>query len=193
MAGVAGPMLGRSRSQGTRFLTGLLAGGLIASAVLATVFFGIGEPLSWILPRTAARIAAGVLLLLAGIADLANRTPHIWRQVPQALLRRLSPGRLGLAWGFDLSLLFTTQKSTSLTWSALTLVTLLEPGASWAALPAMTVIGVLTITLRSVTWRWVKPNDLGDRKRPWFGPMRRAAGLAQVVLGVLIATGVLTP
>src|SRR5262245_21640822 len=119
MAGVAGPMLRRSKAQGVRFLAGLLAGGLAASAVLAVALYALGTLAALVLPHTVRVVAAVLAVVAFGVADLMDRTPHIWRQVPQELIRKLPPGRLGLVWGFDLALLFTTQKSTSLTWASL--------------------------------------------------------------------------
>jgi hypothetical protein len=187
MAGVAGPMLRRSVPRGVRFLTGLLAGGLAASLLLALAVDRLGGLLARLVPDGFRQGAAVAALLVLAAADLADRTPHVWRQVPQALLRRLPPGRLGLVWGFDLSLLFTTQKSTSLTWAGLTGTLLLAPQAAWAVLPAMTLTGLLAITARSVHYARRGPARHGDRGRPWHTRMRRLAGCA--LLGLAAAVG----
>lgn len=189
MAGVAGPMLRRSKVQGARFLTGLLIGGLTASGLLATLVFGLGSAVGAVVPRPGRIAMLAAVLAVLGIADLANRTPHVWRQVPQALVRSLPPGRLGLVWGFDLSLLFTTQKSTSLVWATLAGVVLTEPSTSWLALAVLTAVGVATITVRSIVFSLAGPSGLGDRQRPWFAKMRAAAGIALIVLAVVVAIG----
>src|SRR5258706_7845760 len=127
MAGVAGPMLRRSTAQGTRFLLGLLVGELLASSLLAVAAYLVGTVVGFVAPLPLREVLTAVIVLGLGVADLMNRPPHIWRQVPQGFVRTMPPGRLGLVWGFDLGLLFTTQKSTSLTWAALAAVTLLLP------------------------------------------------------------------
>lgn len=189
MAGVAGPMLKRSKPQGARFLAGLWIGGVVASALLATIVFAVGSVTVWLIPPLVRQIAAGVLLVLFAVLDLAARTPHIWRQVPVQYLKTLPPGRLGLAWGFDLSLLFTTQKSTSLTWVALTGLVLLAPGASWLTLCGMTTVSVLMIVWRSIVFQLRGPAKLGDFRQSWFHWMRRASGLALVGVAAYVMLG----
>jgi hypothetical protein len=186
MAGVAGPMLRRNRPHGARFLAGLLAGGLLASLLLALVVGWLGTAVALVLPDGWRRAAAVLVLLALAAADLADRTPHVWRQVPQALVRSLPPGRLGLVWGFDLSLLFTTQKSTSLTWAGLVGTLLLAPQAAWVVLPAMTLTGLLAITARSVRYARTGPARRGDRGKPWHRHLRRVAGCALLVLAVAL-------
>jgi len=186
MAGVAGPMLRRDRLQGTRFLSGLLFGGSISSLLLTTVLFGLGTLLEWSLPPHARLLMLSVILLVLGSLDMANRTPHIWRQVPQAYVRSIPPGRLGLVWGFDLSLLFTTQKSTSLTWAALAGTGLLAPDGAWYVLLCMTVVGVLTIAVRSIYYSVKGMPDQGDRLRFWFPLIRRICGVALVSVAVAV-------
>jgi hypothetical protein len=108
--------------------------------------------------------------------------------VPQRLVRVLPPGRLGLVWGFDLSLLFTTQKTTSLAWATLTGLLLLAPSGALVALLAMTLAGTAAVAVRSATWgRRTGNSAVGDRRRPWFLPMRRGAGIALLLLAVLTA------
>ncbi len=186
MAGVAGPMLRRSMPRGARFLTGLLVGGLPASLLLAFVVAWLGGAVTSVLPDGWRRAAAVLVLLVLAAADLADRTPHVWRQVPQALVRSLPPGRLGLVWGFDLSLLFTTQKSTSLTWAGLAGTLLLAPQAAWGVLPAMTLTELLAITAQSVRYARNGPARRGDRGRPWHRHLRRLAGCALLALAVAL-------
>jgi hypothetical protein len=186
MAGVAGPMLKRSRPQGIRFLFGLLIGGAVASTLLAGLLFGVGTVTQWLIPRHGLLVLAAAVLLLLGAADLADRTPHVWRQVPQRYVRLLPPGRLGTVWGFDLALLFTTQKSTSLPWAALAGTALLAPSSSWLVLIGMTVIGIVAVTVRSVVFSIAGPSLRSDRGRPWHTHVRRAAGAALLVLAVAV-------
>jgi hypothetical protein len=192
MAGVAGPMLAFDRRGGMRFLLGLWLGELTATVLAASVVFALGEAALWAVPATVLRVGAGLAVVLLGVVDMANRTPHTARQVPQALVRSLAPGRLGLTWGFDLALLVTTQKSTSLLWSALVGLVLVAPTASWFVLAVTASIAVAVIAIRSVTWQRVTPNILGDRSRPWFPVMRRTVGAAQVALGVAVVLGAVT-
>ena len=183
-------MLGRSKPQGARFLFGLWVGGMVASALLATVAFGLGSVISWLVPTIVREIAVAVLLVGFAVADIANRTPHVWRQVPVTFLKTMPPGKLGMVWGFDLSLLFTTQKSTSLTWAALSGVVLLAPGASWWMFCGMTTVGVSTIVLRSILLHLRRPSVHGDFRKPWFPVMRRVVGLALVVVAAYTVLGV---
>lgn len=186
MAGVAGPMLRRSKAEGSRFLTGLMIGELASSLVLAAVLYALGTGVALVAPAVVREVLLGILVAVFGVADLRNRTPHVWRQVPQQYIRSMAPGRLGLVWGFDLGLLFTTQKSTSLLWVALAAVGLLSPGSAWLVLPVMAFLSVLTVVLRSVYWALPK---VVDHSRPWFAPMRRTLGLAQVGLAVAVTLG----
>jgi hypothetical protein len=183
MAGVAGPMLRRDASQGARFLLGLLAGGLAAAAAWAVLVYAVGTPLSHLAPGRYREYLAALVIAGLGIADIANRTPHVGRQVPQQFFHLFAPGRLGLVWGFDLSLLVTTQKTTSLTWAALTGIFLLAPSAAMPVLLTMTVIGVSAVATRSLR----KPAVMCDRRRPWFAHLRRGAGIALLVLAAIIA------
>lgn len=192
MAGVAGPMLRRSKAQGARFLSGLMVGELVSSALMATMLYVLGTLVSLVTPRSVREVATAVIVLVLGIADLRDRTPHIWRQVPQRYVRTLPPGQLGLVWGFDLALLFTTQKTTSLTWVVLAAVGLLSPSDSWLVLLTMTAVGVLTIVVRSVYWYRRPLAVQGDRLGRWFGVTRRTVGASQLALAVAILVGAWT-
>jgi hypothetical protein len=187
MAGVAGPMLRRSKPQGTRFLLGLLAGEIAGSALLASALFGLGSLLAILIPLQGRVWLTAVAILVFGLLDMINRTPHIWRQVPQRFVRSIPPGRLGLVWGFDLALLFTTQKATSLTWVALAGVTLLQPNTAWPVLTTMAVVGVMAVAIRSVVFSLSGPSWQGDRSRPWFVLLRKVSGLGLAVLAVILA------
>ncbi len=186
MAGVAGPMLRRSKAEGSRFLAGLMVGELVSSMVLAAALYALGTAVALVAPTFVREVLLGVLVAAFGVADMRNRTPHVWRQVPQKYVRSMAPGRLGLVWGFDLGLLFTTQKSTSLLWVVLAAVGLLSPGSAWLVLPVMAFISVMTVVVRSVYWALP---DMVDISRPWFAPMRRTLGVAQVGLAVVVMLG----
>jgi len=186
MAGVAGPMLRRSKADGSRFLAGLMVGELVSATLLAAVLYALGTALALVVPAFVREVLLAILVAAFGAADLRNRTPHVWRQVPQQYVRSMAPGRLGLVWGFDLGLLFTTQKSTSLLWVALAAVGLLAPGSAWLVLPVMAFVSVLTVVVRSV---WFALPRAVDMSRPWFAPMRRALGVAQLGVAVVVLMG----
>jgi hypothetical protein len=185
MAGVAGPMLRTRRGAGTRLLAGLLAGELAAGAVLAGPAFLLGTALRDALPLQARLCAIAALCMLFAVADLANRTPQVQRQVPESLIWRLSPGTLGLAWGFDLGLLVTTQKAVSLIWAAITATVLLSPAAAAIVVIATPVIAGLTVIVHSLARR---PG--GYRLASWGHRLRlarRGSGAVLAALGVLTA------
>ncbi|MDQ2956127.1 MAG: hypothetical protein M3Y42_04070 [Actinomycetota bacterium] len=145
MAGVAGPMLRESRSTGMRFLTGLVVGSLVTALVLALALVVTGDALTSALPfGVRASVAAAVLISLA-VLDIVNRTPHVWRQVPQRLVRELPAGQLGLVWGADLGTLVSTQKTTSLIWGSLAACVLLDPGTAAVLAVAVSLIATLVI------------------------------------------------
>ena len=188
MAGVAGPMLRQDKVRGARFLLGMLVGGLLASSALTLVIAEVGRLLS-VFSETDRSVVAGGIVVGLGVADWTNHTPHVWRQVPQALVRRYSPGRLGLVWGFDLSLLVTTQKSTSLIWAALAGVLLVDSPATVPVVFGATVAGVLAVTSRSVWWYFSGPSWSGDREKSWFSQMRQLTGGLLVIAGIGVALG----
>lgn len=189
MAGVAGPMLQRSRASGARFLTGLAVGGISAGLVLAVPLYLVGHLAGRVMPLPVKMVLLVGLAFALGLADLTGRTPHVWRQVPQRLVRSLPPGALGLTWGFDLGLLVTTQKASSLLWLSIAAVTLLDPGLVPAALVAFSLAataGVLTLSMTAwavamrggLGWIWIR------RTRWATGTTMLAAGLGTVLMGV---------
>jgi len=188
MAGVAGPMWQRSHSDGTRFLIGLAVGGVSAGLVLAVPVYLIGHLAGRILPVP---VRVGLLVVLAvalGVADLAGRTPHVWRQVPQKLVRTLPPGTLGLTWGFDLGLLVTTQKTSSLLWVSVAAVTLLDPALAPGALVGFSLIATAGVVALSLTaWTVVMKGGLGWA---WIRRARWVTGTTMLVTG---ASAVLVP
>jgi hypothetical protein len=140
-------MLKRSKWQGVRFLAGLATGGVVSALVLSLLVYLIGIlALSFLPPRARLLMVAAIAVGL-GTADLMHRTPHVWRQVPQHLVRLLPSGTLGLVWGLDLGLLFSTQKATSLIWIAVIAALILAPSSSVIVLVgiALTLVTVIAI------------------------------------------------
>jgi hypothetical protein len=186
MAGVAGPMLRYHRTGGVRFLAGLIVGGAAGGVALAIPAYLLGSLLHAVL---APQLRLWVLVLVCvvfGTADLANRTPHVWRQVPQRLLHTLQPGTLGLTWGFDLGLLFTTQKVASLIWVAVAAVTLIQPALAWSVLVGVAVLASLAVLVGSTSERTA--DWLATKRKPRLvRHLRRAAGVLVLVLAVLTA------
>jgi hypothetical protein len=186
MAGVAGPMLRSSRGAGARLLAGLLAGELAAGTLLAVPAFLLGEGLRAALPQSARLWAVAAVCVLFGVADLAGRTPRVQRQVPESLIWRLRPGTLGLAWGFDLGLLFSTQKAVSLIWVAIAATVLLDPAVAAGVIIGTAVVTGMTVTALSV---WRRPGS--DRLSRWGASLRQARqGSGVVILALFVLTAV---
>ncbi len=84
MVGVSSPMYQESLRKGARFSSGLLAGYIVAavsiSVVLVTVQAGIQ-----LMPLDSRRLVFVIVAVAFAIRDLVNRTPFLWRQVPQRL------------------------------------------------------------------------------------------------------------
>lgn len=184
MAGVAGPLLRHSRSGGLRFLIGLALGSAAGGLVLALPVYVIGSAVDSVVPRPARLLALLVICVALGVADLLQRTPHVWRQVPQSLARTLPPGSRGLAWGFDLGLLFTTIKSTSLIWASMAALLLLRPSMAAGVLVAMTVTVALTAAVASLHGAESRISSHWAAK--WLTPTRRASGT--LLLAVALVT-----
>ena len=186
MAGVAGPMLRSSRATGARFLAGLLVGEIAAGVLLAVPAFLLGEGLRIILAPQARLWAVAAICVVFGLADLANRTPRVGRQVPEELIRRLPPGSLGLAWGFDLGLLFTTQKAVSLIWVAIAAAILLDPPVAAVLIVGIAVVASMTVMAISI---WRRPGV--DRLSGWRLRVRLARqGSGAAILGLFVLTAV---
>jgi hypothetical protein len=194
MVGVSNPIMRRDRAGGWRFIAGFAGGLAVATGVVTAVLL----PLSSLAGLAPEPVRAGVLVALVvalGLADILNRTPHVWRQVPQRLARELNhqPGRLGLIWAVDLGLMVTTQKTTSLLWIGLA-------GAVLHGTPAAVVLTVatamsaywLTTAILVVTGDdfLVEPDRLG-RLGGWAGTARRAAGAAGLGLAAGLAVSLL--
>jgi len=190
MAGVAGPMLQRSRSSGSRFLIGLAVGGATAGLVLSVPVYLVGNLAERLLPESVRVWSLVGLAVAFGLADLFGRTPHVWRQVPQRSVRSLPPGTLGLAWGFDLGLLVTTQKTSSLLWLSIAAVALMDPGMAPAALAAVSLIATAGIGALSITaWAAAARGGMGWT---WIRRTRWATGstMLAVGLGTMLASAI---
>jgi hypothetical protein len=187
MAGVAGPMLRSHRDGAIRFLLGLLVGGTIGAAVLAIPVYLLGTAAEQALPEQwrlwlLAAVTAGF-----GLADLTNRTPHVWRQVPQRFIHMMPPGKLGLAWGADLALLVTTQKVVSFLWVTMAAVILLQPAM---AVPVLLLVAVLA-SLPIAAWS-LHGVRLRDGIGPWdrLGLPRTRMASGVIMLALSFATAV---
>ncbi len=189
MAGVASPMREEDRRRFARFAAGLTIGHLVAAMLLALLLGFGGELIARLLPHTGRVVLAGVLGLGFGIADLLDRTPHVWRQVPKRFIGMLSPGTLGTVWGFDLGLLVTTQKTTSLLWASIPAVALLAPARLPVVLAGFSLVWLLATVLGSLRpWATQIGGRLG---RHWQPPLRRITGAALVVTGLVAVAGTL--
>lgn len=186
MAGVAGPMLQSRRGAGARLLTGLLLGEIVGGLLLALPAFLLGEVLHAALGLQARLWLVAAACLFLGVADLVDRTPHVWRQVPQDLIGKLPPGSLGLVWGVDLGLLFTTQKAVSLIWVAMAATILLDPPLAAAVVVGTAIVAGMTVMAYSVWWRPGAGNHL-SAWRLQARQVRYGSGVAILVLFALTA------
>ena len=182
MAGVAGPMLRDERWKGVRFLVGLTLGGAAAGLLLAVPVYLLGSVLHDTLTAAVRLVALGLAVAALAAADLLDRTPHLWRQVPQRLARVLSGGTLGAVWGFDLGLLFTTQKTVSLVWAVLVAAVLVAP----ASAPVVLVTVALTASVVVALWSLTRYGQIveGRRNRRWVRNARWLSGTALLLLAL---------
>ena len=188
MVGVSNPLLRADRSGGRRFLWGFSAG-LVASSITLMLPLALA---SFALSRVSLEVRVGVLAVLLavlGIADLADRTPHVWRQVPQRFARELPPGRLGFVWAYDLGLLVTTQKTTSLIWIGLAGLVLtasaLQIAVALITIGAMFGLAVVVATIDRKGFALTDPRLNPRIRRGWIRPARFATGL--LALGLATA------
>jgi hypothetical protein len=185
MVGVSGPLLAESSREGTRFLIALTVAGVAGSAILATVGVALSMALQYAVPFGARLAVLVCWAVLLAAADLTNRTPQWFRQVPQRLVRELRPGLLGTVWGFDLGLIVTTKKVTSLAWLAIGGAILLRP-----ALVPVCVIGIgLTTSLSVALWSARIRNDtqcLLKRRRDWMTRTRMLSGTGMLMVATLV-------
>jgi hypothetical protein len=185
MVGVSGPLLAESSSEGSRFLVALTVAGLAGSATLAMVAVAVSLAVQAVLPFGARLAMLVVWAILLGVADLANRTPQLWRQVPQRLVRELKPGMLGMFWGFDLGLIVTTKKVTSLGWLAIGGMILVRP----ALVPVCVIAIGLTTSLSVALWSVRIRNDtqcLLKRRRDWMTRTRMLSGTGMLMVATLV-------
>ncbi|WP_089005265.1 hypothetical protein [Micromonospora viridifaciens] len=170
---------------------GLAVGGLVAGLVLAIPAYLVGSAVGQLVPEEGRVAALVALAVLFGTLDLLDRTPHIWRQVPQRLVRTLPAGTLGTVWGIDLGLLFTTQKTTSLIWLATAGVVFVAPGSAPLVLVGMALTVTLLVTLWSLTRKAAEIEERSDRV--WVTRVRRVSGAAMLLLAVVLAVAAVSP
>jgi hypothetical protein len=147
MVGVTSPLLQADRRRAARLLAGYAFGTAAASLLLLSLLTPVARAVQSAAPGWARGGLAAMVVLALAVLDLLGRTPHLDRQTPQMLVRLLPTGRAGaagVAWGFDIGLLFTTIKVSSLMWAALAWAMLLDA----SALPlVLGVYAMVTIAL----------------------------------------------
>ena len=178
-------------ARAAQFLLGLTGGALVAAVVVGLAVYGVGVPLSLLASRSVRTIALVILICGLAAADLLDRTPHVWRQVPQVLIRRgLPDGLLGLVWGVDMGLLFTTQKVVSLLWGALAAALLLDPMAGFTMMLTAAALSSTSIML------WTLGGGRGitrygtRQERKWSRHMRTVSGLILLAMAAMTAVQV---
>jgi len=186
MTGVASPMLRYAPARAAAFLLGLTGGALAAAVVIGLVVYAIGLPLTLLASRSVRTIGLVVVICGLATADLLGRTPHVWRQVPQVLIRRLPTSLLGLVWGLDMGLLFTTQKVVSLLWGALAAALLLDPKAGFQIMLTAGALSSITIVLWTVGGGRGTTHYGTRQERKWFRFMRTMSGV--ILLGMAAST-----
>lgn len=184
MAGVAGPMMQRERETARRFVGGLLVGLLLGALALALVVSVLGVVVRGVASVAVLNAFLAVICLGFGTADILNRTPHVWRQVPQRFVRTLPSGQLGVVWGFDLGLLVTTQKAASLLWVLLVALLVLEPSLAPVALVATAFAFWLGTVIVAVTWSRAGSHLAAKSGGISLRIVRGFSGLLLVILGI---------
>lgn len=194
MVGVSNPLMSRDPRGGWRFIAGFGAGLAVATAVLVGPLLALQATAQLAPLPVRLGVLAGLVLLLGG-ADLLDRTPHAWRQVPQRFARELNhlPGRLGFIWAVDLGLLVTTQKTTSLLWIAIAGAVLVGTPAT---VPLMLVTAAVLYWLGTALLVLTGDAFLAEpapirRRGGWATISRRAAGAAGLGLAVVLAVPLL--
>jgi len=186
MAGVAGPLCVRDRWGGLRFILGLLAGESVASFIVAVIVLALGWLLRLQFGTFGAWEVVAVIVTVLGVADVIGRTPQFRRQVPQHFIHRFSAGRLGIIWGFDLGLLVTTRKSTSLTWIVLLVAAQRPAPLVFATVATSVLVSVAIVWLHARRWRSDNLIRRPVRYRRWFQNITRLVGVASVVAGIML-------
>jgi len=190
MVGVAGPMFRRSRNEGIRFLVGFTLGQLTSALFLAVAIIAIGMVVVYVLPWQfrITLFAAGAALL--ALADKTGRTPQVSRQVPVDLYHRLEPGRLGFAWGVDVGLIFTTQKTSSMPWLGLLAAITLLPLGSLPMLMSLALASAMSLFIGVIGWdRKLYPNAKQYFTRLRLMRFTSAALIPSFGLLLLVPTG----
>lgn len=182
MTGVASPMLKAFPLRGLRFLVGLLVGGAAAGLVLSLGVYVVGTTADSLLSSRDKLLVVAAVAAALGLADTIGWTPHVSRQVPQRLVRSVPAGFLGLTWGFDLGLLFTTQKTTSLIWVAVAMSLFLAPASSPMILIAIAVgaggfVILASLTLKGDMARIERPLLINGRHLAVVRNIRKASGV----------------
>jgi len=170
----------REPADAVRFFLGLLAGMLASGMVLALLTNTVGRLVHMSVGQDVRTVMLAVVILVFAGADLANRTPHIWRQVPQSFIWRLKPGLRGLLWGFDLGLLVTTQKVVSLMWISIAGVVLVAPDAAGFVFITLAVLSSMGIALLSLTKVATSETFCGIHDRRWLKRIRLVSGAVAV-------------
>lgn len=132
MVGVTSPLLRTDRKDGVRLMATYALGTVLAGVVLVVLLTPLASAAQAALPARERALAAAVAVLVLGLLDLSGHTPHVHRQTPQRLARLPRAGHTavaGIVAGFDIGLLVTTIKVSSLMWAALVWATLAGPGA----------------------------------------------------------------
>lgn len=181
MVGVSSPLL---RTPGAlKFHTGFLLGVLASSGFLTILLVPVGIALSNV-PHSFRAIGVAVFAALCAWLDFRDRTPYVWRQVPQRLsLQGLSPGSLGFVYGLDIGLWFTTQKVASLLWVAIAGAVLLgSPGVIAATLLSAAMMHVIAVAaLSGLDQRALTGSTF------WGWNVKGWTRTAQLVAGVMLA------
>ena len=121
------------------------AGAILGSASLGLVAGWLGEAV--VEPGRSERLALPVLALILAAADLGLlrlRTPSVGRQTQRLWWYRLRKPVAAFAWGFDLGLVVTSIRVSSLGWVALAAAFL--AGSGWWGAVVMAPYGVGLVT-----------------------------------------------
>jgi hypothetical protein len=141
MVGVSDPT--RSSNELRAFVqwywTGSALGTLTTVGFVFSVVWGTGLrlPLPIVISTT----------LLFGTLDLIGKTPMAQRQTPQRLIRFPNASVRGLVWGFDIGLLWSTRKTSSLIWSGLIVLSLTRPSIGIPAVLATSLVYLVPLSV----------------------------------------------
>lgn len=150
MAGVLSPLSRVSAKRSISFLVSYAVGSAVAAVMMAVPLILVSNWLSAevsVSVRVAVAVGFGALLLLA---DVLGHTPSSRRQTPQSLARTLGTAPLGLVYGLDVGLIYTTQMASSLPTIALAGATLSGPDAVVRTLVAFWAVTLLLLGMISI-------------------------------------------